>query len=293
MRVPDNMKIITIKLSKLGNRLSEFSIQDSIGNLLIPTISRSNLLNGVSLSVEDEVRFIIINSIGKNCCNKQLKVRITEITNPELAFFKTEITNTSTLWKHPNNNINFNSYYGCISPYIIEYPFAYQYQDEILQNVQDYSKTFIYTNTPYILDNTRKIQTADYFNKAIIYNDQQSSGILELNPKPINNMKEYISYPKYNNSSKSIIFTKSDNFYQYNTFWSIVKNPLIPLFTQSCESLSIDKEVNQSNMDYTSRVYKKSTIRAKDVKVRNILDNRSDLNIISQFVVQQSQISYK
>ena len=139
-----------------------------------------------------------------------------------------------------------------------------------------------------------QIQTDNqYFNKAIVYNGQQSSGILELVPKPINNLKQYLTYPLYNAESKTITYTKSDNFYQYNTFWSLVKNKSVPLFMTSCESLSIDKVVNQVNMDYGKRSYKKEPLRAKDLRVRHILDNSSDFHLVSQFIITPAQISYK
>jgi hypothetical protein len=96
-----------------------------------------------------------------------------------------------------------------------------------------------------------------------------------------------------NIDSKTITFTKSDNFYQYNTFWSVVKNKSIPLFIRTCESLSIDKEVNQINMDYGPRSFKKEPLRAKELKIRHILDNRSDVHLVSQFIIAPAQISYK
>jgi hypothetical protein len=61
----------------------------------------------------------------------------------------------------------------------------------------------------------------------------------------------------------------------------------------SCESLSIDKIVNQANMDYGKRSYKKEPLRAKELKVRHILDNTSEANLVSQFIITPSQISYK
>jgi hypothetical protein len=73
----------------------------------------------------------------------------------------------------------------------------------------------------------------------------------------------------------------------------LVKNKSIPLFEVSCESLSIDKVVNQSNMDYGKRSYKKEPLRAKDLKVRHILDNSSEAHLVSQFITAPSQISYK
>ena len=173
-------------------------------------------------------------------------------------------SNTASLWEHHKNPQIYNTYYGTIHPYIIEYPFAYQYNDEILQSVQDYSTVYEYLSPVYgVSDDTRKIETNDkYFNKAVLYNNQQSSGMLEFVAKPVSNLKEYNSYPKFNSTSKTILFTRTNSFYQYNTFWSIVKDIKIPLFVSSCESLSIDKEVNQSNMDYSTRSFKKEPLRA-------------------------------
>jgi hypothetical protein len=190
---------------------------------------------------------------------------------------------------------NYNYFYGNIEPYIIEYPFAYQYQDEILQSVQDYTKAYRYwANGEGVFNYNDKVEVDDqWFNKAVLYNGQQSTGILELVPKPINNLKEYLKYPIYNAESKTITYTKSDNFYQYNTFWGLVKSKALPLFLTSCESLSIDKVVNQANMDYGKRSFKKEPLRAKELKVRHILDNSSTVHLTSQFIYTPAQISYK
>ena len=189
----------------------------------------------------------------------------------------------------------YNNFYGCIHPYIIEYPFSYQYYDEIVQNVKDYTKAYTYLPIPDgVFNNNIKVETdKEYFNKAILYNGQQCTGILELEPKPSHDLKSYMSYPKLKSDRKAITFTKSDNFYQYNTFWSVLKNKQIPAFKTSCESLSIDKTINQSNMDYSSRSFKKEPLRAKELKVRHILDNKSDIHLVSQFIVAPAQISYK
>ena len=133
----------------------------------------------------------------------------------------------------------------------------------------------------------------EWYNKAILYNGQQCSGVLNLVPKPANNLSAYMQYPILNTDSKTITFTKSDSFYQYNTFWALQKDDEIPMFKTSCKSLSIDKVINQDNMDYGTRSFKKATLRAKNLKVRHILDNSSTTHIISQFIVTPAQISYK
>jgi len=145
-----------------------------------------------------------------------------------------------------------------------------------------------------VYNDNAKIQTDNYyFNKAVLYNGQQSTGLLELVKKPAHSLAAYNQYPIYNAESKTITFTKSDSFYQYNTFWNVVKDKLEPLFNITCESLSIDKAINQANMDYGTRSFRKDPLRAKGLLIRHILDNRSDIHMVSQFIVAPSQISYK
>jgi hypothetical protein len=159
----------------------------------------------------------------------------------------------------------------------------------------DYTKAYEYLSIPDgVFSTNTRIETNDkWFNKAIVYNGQQSSGILQLVAKPLHNLQAYNQYPIFNTDSKTITYTKSDNFYQYNTFWALEKSSQIPLFNTTCESLSIDKVINQANMDYGLRSFKKATIRAKDLKVRHILDNSSTTHLVSQFIIAPSQISYK
>jgi len=286
-------KVITIRLTKAGIRTGPFKISDNYGNVLGTNIPKSQVISGITYSVSDDVTVIIIESIGK--CKTRLQMPIEELCITDIAAIKFVPTDTASLWRHLTNTMIYNTFYGNIEPYIIEYPFAYQYYDEILQNVKDYTKAYRYLPIPDgVFNDNAKIETNTvYFNKAILYNGQQSSGVLELVPKPINNLKEYLKYPMYNTESKTIMFTKSDNFYQYNTFWSLVKDKSLPLFVTGCDSLSIDKVVNQPNMDYGKRSFKKEPLRAKDLKVRHVLDNRSDAHLISQFIITPSQISYK
>ena len=285
-------KHIIIKLTKSGSNIGPFSVVDDLGNLLGENYTKEQLIDGVGFIVQDSVQVVTLSSTGENKISKNIPV--TEISSLDLINNYTEIS-TGQIWKHLLNTTKYNNYYRKIYPYIIEYPFAYQYQDEILQNVQDYSRVYKHIKDPFnsFTDFEKVEVNNEWFNKAVLYNGQQSSGILNLIPKPINNLKEYVSYPKFNLDSKSILYTKSDNLYQYNTFWSVVKNTSEPLFIKSCENLSIDKEVNQSNMDYSSRSFKKEPLRAKYLKIRHIKDDSDDTHIVSQFIIGTTQKSYK
>ena len=286
-------KTVIIRLTQAGNRTGPFDIYDNLGNLLGKDVPKTDVINGISYIIDDTVTSIVLRSVGK--CHTFITISIGTMTIEELAAVTFTPTNTASLWRHLTNTLIYNKFYDNVEPYIIEYPFSYQSQDEILQNVKDYTKVYQYLPIPDgVYNYNAQIQTDNqYFNKAIVYNGQQSSGVLELVAKPINNLSQYLTYPLYNAESKTITYTKSDNFYQYNTFWSLVKNKSVPLFMTSCESLSIDKVVNQLNMDYGKRSYKKEPLRAKDLRVRHILDNSSDFHLVSQFIVTPAQISYK
>ena len=285
-------KNIIIKLTKSGSNIGSFSVVDDLGNLLGENYTKEQMIDGVGFIVQDSVQVVTLSSTGENKISKNIPV--TEVSSLDLINNYTEIS-TGQIWKHLLNTTKYNNYYGKIYPYIIEYPFAYQYQDEILQNVQDYSRVYKHIKDPFnsFTDFEKVEVNNEWFNKAVLYNGQQSSGVLNLVPKPINNLKEYVSYPKFNLDSKSILYTKSDNLYQYNTFWSVVKNTSEPLFIKSCENLSIDKEVNQNNMDYSSRSFKKEPLRAKYLKIRHIKDDSDDTHIVSQFIIGTTQKSYK
>lgn len=286
-------KIIVIKLTKASPRSGPFKITDQFGNVLADSVPKSALIDGVSYLVDDDVSVVTIESLGK--CKKKINFPIGETYPDQVARLTFTVSQNACLWTHLKNPVIYNYFYGNIEPYIIEYPFAYQFQDEILQNVKDYTKAYRYLpDTDLVSDECDKVETDDaWFNKAILYNGQQCTGLLELVAKPMHNLSQYLKYPVYNTDSKTITFTKSDNFYQYNTFWSLLKNKSVPMFIRSCESLSIDKVLNQSNMDYGKRSFKKEPLRAKDLKVRHILDNRFDAHLVSQFIVGSAMISYK
>lgn len=286
-------QIVTIKLRTAGPRLGPFTISDNFENVLGIDISREDLKRGISYSVIDEATVIIICSTGSIKLCKEFSI------SAFTSFFYADTNFTdegvSCVWKHLKDPLTYNKFYGITEPYVIEYPFAYKFRDEILSNVKDYTKVYKYVNTgDGVLSDFAKYETDDaWFNKAIIYNGQQNSGILNLVFKPKHNLSSYMSYPILNIDSKDILFTKNDNFYQYNTFWSITKDTAITQFIRTCENLSIDKVINQDNMDYSKRSHKKATLRAKELKVRHILDNRSDIKLVSQFIITPAQTSYK
>ncbi len=197
----------------------------------------------------------------------------------------------SSVWIHNLIHTSYQRFYGKLEPYILEYPFAFKANDEIIQDVQDYTSIYEYYNE----NDFYEINDNVWFNKAILYNGQQTSGVLNLYPKPKGKLNLYFNYPKYNTDSKDIIYTKSDNIFKYNTFWDVVKNANNhnPIWIESCENKSVDKVLNNDKLDYSTRSHQKTKLRAKDLKIRHINDRFDRYKFLSRFINTQTQASFK
>jgi hypothetical protein len=193
-------------------------------------------------------------------------------------------SNTQEIYKH-DDVTSYNKVYDLTAPYILEYVIpSTKGEDEILQSIEDYTKVFEQR------DEQTQVQRDDiYFNKALISTDQMCSGILNLVAKPQGNLQAYMTYPVYNTDSKDILFTKVNNTYNYNGFWDVVKSKTEPIFQKNCTS--IHKELNTDNMDYSKKSFSKYPLRARDFKVRHILDNRTDVRLVTQFLIAEQQTS--
>ena len=288
------MKTIIIKITRSGRKNGPFDIKDQYGNVIASSVDRDGLIAGKGFSVNDDVSVVTLSDTS--VCEKEISKPVGVVYSHDLTEDNYVRTNTSCLWRHLTDITKFNYFYGEIFPYIIEYALtSNDGRDQILQSIKDYTTAYKYISTDeYSFDRNNKIETDDdYFNKAVVYNGQQSSGVLNLVPKPKHNLKSYMQYPILGTDGKTITFTKSDSFYNFNSYWDVVIDKTSPLFIRSCENMSIDKEVNQSNMNYTSMTYNKSPLRSKYAKIRLIKSDDNTVHLVSNFILTTNQISYK
>src|SRR5665647_3323799 len=143
-------KIISIKLTRIGSNIGPFNIYDQYGNVIAENVTKEALIEGAHYTVDDNVNFIKLVSIGK--CTYEKVVHLTNIT--QYDFFHTPLDTVSTgcLWRHLRNPEIYNIFYGQIEPYVIEYSMSSP-NTEIFQSFQDYSKVFKYTRDPYDVSN--------------------------------------------------------------------------------------------------------------------------------------------
>lgn len=191
-----------------------------------------------------------------------------------------------TVWNHNQTFTLFNNFYGQDYPYIIEYPFSYEYLDQLLQYVEEYMTVLQYNEDGIYIEPNDTI----YFTQAIVYNKQASTGLLNLIPKDINNRAQYFSYPKYNSDSIDVLVTKVDHMYSYNMIWNNLSSPNLTQWLNNCTPSQGSKTLNQTNFDYSVKSFKKYPLRAKDTLIREMANRTlNPYKMISKFIVAKTQ----
>lgn len=189
---------------------------------------------------------------------------------------------------HLLTNKFYHTYYGVIHPYILEYVVNNGQQTQILQSVA-YSQEIkeYYGDNEYYSVPDGSVN----FNKAIIYNDSQSSGVCNLVVRPESNLKALMSYPKFNPDSLDILYTFQENKFSFNTFWDITKNfkNRQPIHIDSCTT--VDKALNPLFHDYSPNFFTKNRLRGQYFKVRLINDDKNRYKFINFFNITQEQPS--
>lgn len=288
------MKTITLKLTKFSFPLKKFSLKLPNNEYLLKDKELDVTEDVMRFEVDNSVSFLVLEYSDDSGCFYEKVLNVNSLPESEIANIlnkPAEKVFGSSFWVHGKDKTLFNRFYGRLDPYVLEMVFYYTVKDEILQGIIDYSRVYKYVGNSGEPD---RISVEDaYFNKSIIYNDEQCSGIIVLNVPKKNDMRERISYPKYKEDRKEISVYKSDSLYLYNTFWSVTINKSLPNFVKSCTPYYVDKELNQANMDYSRKDFKKERIRGKYVKVRHILDNREDLHIVSSITITENITSHR
>jgi hypothetical protein len=204
-----------------------------------------------------------------------------DLVLPAKQYFMT--TKQGKLWKHNFVCDSYCNFYGVQHPFEVEIPFT---TGQTVNTVK---------STEYILECYKNVSNncvdqyhvLDFnFDKAVLYNSEQVSGYLNLNLFPKNNITLAGTYPKINNNSIDILFSKEENKYRFNQFWDITKNrgefpigasypptgPLIPGTTilagthveeliWNTQSNGYIKTLNSNNLDYTKPQMERKKMR--------------------------------
>lgn len=189
----------------------------------------------------------------------------------------------SSLWTHNLTNKSYQVFYGKLYPFIIE-----------LNTKFDLTNKFI-CSVEYACDVLRYHNEFDYayinnvtYNKAIISNTNQTSGILELDIVDINNEYVKSQYPIRTEKSHKICVTKTDNhIWSFNQFKDVTRthNSNLPMLLWNCANSQ--KSLNLALLNYNNnRIDDDSKMIRKDnCSITFINDMYSNYKFLHKFTL--------
>ena len=126
----------------------------------------------------------------------------------------------SSIWKHGNFTNSFCNFYGTDYPFEIDYIGRTGQAVNTIRSVEYILESYVYDN-----DGIDKFQVFDFnFDRAVVYNSEQVSGLLKLNLSPKNNAPLIVNYPQVNFSDIDILYSKEEQRTRFNQFWDITND---------------------------------------------------------------------
>ena len=122
------------------------------------------------------------------------------------------------------------------------------------------------------------------FDHAIIYNNDQVSGLLNLNIQPYNNPWGELTYPIINTNNIDILASKVEHKFRFNQFWDITNdrgeftNAEQPIFNTHCNGYI--RPLNSVNLNYQKSATQRKKFRHYSNQLilrKNISGNRKML----------------
>lgn len=216
---------------------------------------------------------------------------------PLVDHFQT-ITNTSTgasTWNHNLNALTYQTYYGKLYPYILEYSANSMPKTSMVNSVtlvQDIQEYF--SNYEYYSLSTGNNENLANFTKAIIYNKEQSSGVVTLISEIYGNKAQKIAYPRMTGTGIETLIGRRENVYSFNGFWSISSQgsgqPIWSTkWTDIQNQYPIDKVPSTKSVRPVSVSYQKQKIKSDFCKVRLIQDQYNRYKFINHIQITQIQ----
>lgn len=170
-----------------------------------------------------------------------------------------------SVYKHNKSWDSYCNFYGVDYPFEIEFPTSTASTITTIRNGEYILENYIFSN-----DGASAHEVLDHnFDQAVVYNNEQISGALNLILKPKSNPLGMLTYPRINANSIDILFSKEENKYRFNQFWDITRDrgefttTRTPMWLTDCNGY-----VRKINADYVN--YNKAPLERK--KFRHYAD---------------------
>lgn len=218
---------------------------------------------------------------------------------PQLGHFQT-IINTpagASLWNHNLSPYVYQTYYGKLYPYIVEYAVNSIPVNHALTSVSLFAEIQeYYTRQDYYSLGTANNKNTANFNKAIIYNREQSSGVVNLIPETFGNSRQKIQYPRMTASGIQTLLSRRENKFTFNGFWNIAaQGNGQSIWTTNWADIQaqypIDKLPNTKAIRNVGIAFQKNKIKSDFTRVRLIQDKYNRYKFVNLIEINQTNQS--
>ncbi len=203
-------------------------------------------------------------------------------------------------WINGNNNIwrhnilgNYQTYYGNLYPYIIEYVLT----EGALQN-KTFEDIMIYLESKKYDPISKTFYDTDrhFFTKLLAYNSRQCTGILNIIVKDKEDA-DFFSNQISNHNLQDIIADRNERNWTINDLKDMVVSKNSPMFISDIRQLQseyfIDKKLNNAIIDYDKDWTQIENFRDKYLVVRFIFDTFADIKLITNFTANTEGFSIR
>ena len=184
------------------------------------------------------------------------------------------------LWSHFPFTSSYQVFYGKLYPFTVEYPMLSAFSQSSITTIEYWLEARKYYNQWDFAD-----AFGIGFNKAIIYNATQNTGLLNLNHQKNNDLSQQLKYPKYNISSTDILQTEIGGKWAFNYLYNIVKNEKSTLPVWLNDISNVDKLINSTLLNYKPTF--KDRMRGDYFLVRLSQDIESRFKLLFRFAVDE------
>jgi hypothetical protein len=192
--------------------------------------------------------------------------------------------NGDSLWRHNDRWDDFCNYYGVDYPWEVEFPVVTPNNITTLRSIEYTLDVYKFFNDGkdfhHILD--------ENFDRAVLYNSEQISGLLRLRLKGKNAPLDLVNYPQLSANGIDILYSKEENKFRFNQFWDITRDrsefntARIPMFNTRCAGYQ--KDINPNYIDY----FKSTLERKKFRHYGNSIILRKNLSEDKKFILKLS-----
>lgn len=186
----------------------------------------------------------------------------------------------SQIWQH-NIGPGVQEFYGIYYPFIIE-----------TVNKQDgFSQTITPTLTFMTMAiDTRGVERHATFNKAILYNQFQCSGLLNLVIEDESDLSAMYRIVPRGFNYRSVGIRVRKGAFNMSDFHDIYKHGIDPFFIENNLSYYQDKVLNDTALDYDTPFSEQALMRGKWLKCRFILDTHNQFKLLAQLVITANRV---